>query len=118
MHTDPIPVESRGGHRMRGSLNAPQGDGRKPLAHVLTGLLTLVLSLVVGHYSHILQGQQGPKGTTTVISKTAQDYGVCAYFGWDSAAHAHRFQLTAPVADGSGAYCKKGTLISVVPGKP
>jgi hypothetical protein len=115
MHNDPIPADAGGAHRMRGSL-APQSDGRKPLPHVLTGLLTLVVSLIVGHYSHILQGQQGPPGTSQVITKVAQDYGVCAYFGPDKTGRT-RLQLSAPLGDASGSYCKKGALISVVPAK-
>lgn len=116
MHSETIPGDGPGGHRMRGSL-APQGNGSKPLAHVVTGLLTLALTLVAGHYSHILQGQTGPKGSTTVITKVAQDYGICAYFGPDHKGRT-RLQITSPVADASGSYCKRGTLVSVEPGKP
>lgn len=116
MHSDTIPGDGPGGHRMRGALPRSQGDGRKPLPHVLTGLLTLVVTLVAGHYSHILQGKQGDPGTTTVISKVAQDYGVCAYFGPDKHGRT-RLQLSSPVGAAAGGYCNKGTLISVVPGK-
>lgn len=116
MHAETIPGDGPGGHRMRGALPRSQGDGRKPLPHVLTGLLTLVVTLVAGHFSHILQGQPGQPGTTTVISRTAADYGVCAYFGPDKHGRT-RLQLSAPAKDASGAYCTKGTLISVVPGK-
>lgn len=113
MHGESIPGDSGGSHRMRGSFG-PQGDGRKPLPHFITAALSVVLSLIVGHYSHILQGQQGPQGTTTVVTKVAQDYGVCAYFGPDHKGR-NRLQLSAPVADASGSYCKQGALISVVP---
>jgi hypothetical protein len=93
----------------------PQGDGRKPLPHVLTGALSVVITLLVGHFAHIAQGPQGQAGQTTVITKTAQDYGVCAYFGPDHKGRT-RLQLSAPVKDAAGSYCPKGTLISVVPG--
>jgi hypothetical protein len=116
MHSDTITGDGPGNHRMRGALPRQQGDGRKPLPHVLTGLLTLVLTLLAGHFSHILQGQQGPQGTTTVVSKAAQDYGICAYFGPDKKGRT-RLQLTEPVADAAGSYCIKGTLISVIPAK-
>lgn len=111
MHTDPIPMEAPGSHRMRGV--GPQGDGRKKLPHVLTGLLSIVLTLVVGHYSDILQGQQGPAGTTTVISKPVTlSGGLCVYVGPGSSI-SQRVQITTPKHDASGPYCTKGKLVLI-----
>jgi hypothetical protein len=101
---------------MRGSLPRQQGDGRKPLPHILTGVLSVVVTLLVGHFAHIAQGPQGQAGQTTVITKVAQDYGLCAYFGPDKKGRT-RLQISSPVKDAAGAYCTKGSLISVVPGK-
>jgi hypothetical protein len=114
MHTDPIPTAAPGGHRMRGPLGSgPQGDGRKPLPHVITSLLTLVLTLVVGHYSNILQGQQGRPGTTTVISKPVTlSGGLCVYVGPGSSI-SQRVQITTPKHDSSGPYCLKGKLVLI-----
>lgn len=94
-----------------------QSDGRPSWWHLVTALVSIAATLGVGHFSAILQGKQGPPGTDTVITKVAQDYGVCAFFGPDKNGRT-RLQLAAPVADASGSYCKKGTLISVVPGRP
>lgn len=110
MHTDPQPVMSPGGHRMRG-VERPQGDGRKPIPHLITGLLTLVASLAIGHYSHFLQGQQGPPGTTTVITKPVTPVGgLCVYVG-PGAYLSQRVQITTPKTDKSGPYCLKGKLV-------
>lgn len=114
MHSDTMPDELPGGHRMRAP--RPQGDGRKPLPHIITALLSVTLSLLAGHYSHILQGKTGPAGTTTVISKVAQDYGICEYFGPDHQGRT-RLQLTSPVYDQAGSYCKRGTFVAIAPGK-
>lgn len=101
------------GHRMRGAGPSKQTDGRRPLPHVITGLLTLILSLVVGHYSHILQGQQGPAGTTTVISKPVTSVnGLCVYVGSGSSI-SQRVQITSPKIDASGPWCPKGHFVSV-----
>lgn len=116
MHAESIPGDSPGGHRMRGALPRQQGDGRKPLPHLLTGLLSVVVTLVVGHYAHIAQGPTGAAGQTTVITKVAQDYGICAYFGPDHKGRT-RLQLSAPLGDAASSYCDKGTLISVIPAK-
>lgn len=115
MHTDPIPVAS-GSHRMNSSL-APQGDGRKPLPHIITAGIAIVLSLAVGHFSHLLQGQQGAPGVSTVITKTDNADGLCAYFGYDAATARTQLQITTPKVDSSGPWCAKGAYISVVPGK-
>lgn len=108
-----------GDHGRRGFApgTGAQGDGRPSWWHLVTGLVSIAATLAVGHYSAILQGKQGPPGTDTVITKAAQGYGVCAYFGPDHKGR-NRLQLTAPVADAAGSYCKHGTLISVVPGRP
>jgi len=111
MHTDPIPTAAPGGHRMRGV--GPQGDGRKPLPHFITGLLSIVLTLIVGHYSHVLQGQQGPAGTTTVIDKPVTlSGGLCVYIGQGSSI-TQRVQITTPKRDNSGPYCLKGKLVLI-----
>lgn len=119
MHTDPIPVEgrARGSRRMRGSLNQ-QGDGRKPLPHLVTGLLSIAVTLLVGHLTHVAQGPQGVPGVTSIITKAGTGYGVCFSYNPHATTARQRFVITSPVADAAGAYCKKGTLISVVPGKP
>lgn len=101
---------------MRSKSTAPQGDGGKPLPHLITSLVTLVLTLAVGHYSSFLQGQQGPKGTTTVITKTDNVDGLCAYFGPDKTGRI-RLQLSTPHNDSAGPWCSKGSYLSVVPGR-
>lgn len=113
MHADTIPGDGPGGHRMRGAMPRSQGDGRKPLPHVLTGLLSIAVTLIVGHFAHIAQGPQGAAGQTTVITKVAQDYGICAYFGPDGAGRS-RFQVSPA---GPGGSCAKGKFVSVVPGR-
>lgn len=102
---------------MRSNSTAPQGDaGGSKLPHLLTGVVTLVLTLVVGHYTSVLQGQQGPKGTSVVITKTDNVDGLCAYFGPDARGRV-RLQITTPKNDTSGPWCAKGTYVSVVPGR-
>lgn len=99
------------GHRMGGP--AKQSDNRKTLAHVLTGLITLVVTLLVGHFSHTLQGQPGPAGTTTVISKPVTSInGLCVYVGSGSSI-SQRVQITAPKVDAAGPWCPKGHFVSV-----
>jgi len=111
MHSETIPTTAPGGHRMRGV--GPQGDGRKPLPHIVTSLLTLVLTLVVGHYSAILQGQQGPPGLTKVITKPYDNDGLCVYIGSGSSITS-RVKISSPRVDASGPWCPVGHLVSVV----
>jgi len=113
MHSDTIPGDTGGTHRMHVREARSQSGGHAKLPHVITGLLAIVASLVIGHFSHLLQGQQGPVGTTSVITKTAGTAGFCAYFGPDSTGRI-RFQVSAPKADSSGPWCPKGRYISVV----
>lgn len=116
MHTDFITPDAGGSHRMKGSLR-PQGDGRKPLPHIVTAVLSILGALAISHFSGVAQGPKGPPGTTTVISKpTTVQAGICAYFGRDSSGRT-RLQITTPKQSASGAYCLKGSYISVVPQK-
>jgi hypothetical protein len=115
MHGESIPGD-RGGHRLRGSLSqGSQGDGRKPLAHAVTAILSVLISLAVAHFSGIAKGPQGQPGTTTVISKpVTETYGLCAFFGPDSSGRL-RFQVSTPKKDKAGPWCPRGTYISVTP---
>lgn len=116
MHTDLIPPDAGGSHRMKGSLR-PQGDGRKPLPHIVTAVLSILVTLALAHFSGVAKGPQGAPGTNLVISKpTTVQAGVCAYFGPDSSGRT-RLQITTPKQSASGAYCLKGSYISVVPKK-
>lgn len=93
-----------------------QGGGSKPLAHVITAALSVIVSLVLAHYLATgpagAQGPSGPAGGTVV--RTNVDAGVCAYFGPDSAG-VTRMQLSEPLSDPNGPYCAKGKLILVTP---
>lgn len=93
-----------------------QGDGRKPLPHIFTAIISVALSLGVAHYSGLVAGKQGPSGTTTVITKTVSDVGFCAYFGRDSSGHT-RFQVTPAKKNSGGPWCPKGDFVSVTPGR-
>lgn len=87
------------------------------LPHIVTALISIVLTLGLGSFSNIFQGPAGAAGVTKVITKPATGYGVCAYFGPDASGRL-RFQLTSPVQDAAGSWCQKGKLVSVVPGRP
>lgn len=86
-----------------------QGDGRKPLPHIVTAVLSVLLSLVLAHFSGFV-GKTGPAGPA---GRSAINVGICAYFGPDGHGHS-RFQVFTPNTDGT---CTKGTLVSVVPGR-
>lgn len=86
-----------------------QTDGRKPIPHVITAAVSIVLSLVVAHVAG-LAGKTGPAGPA---GKSAHAAGICAYFGPTSSGHT-RFQVSTPAADGS---CSKGVFVSVTPGQ-
>lgn len=106
-----------GGVRGFASRPPKQSDGGRTLPHIITGLISIALTLVAGHFTHVLQGQQGPKGTSVVITKAVTPVdGLCAYFGPDSTGRI-RLQLATPKEDAAGPWCAKGTYISTVPVK-
>ena len=115
LHGDTMPDMKALSHR--GSARA-QSDGRKPLAHAVTAVVSIAVSLLAGHFLvHGNPGAQGPSGPAGgSVVKTASDAGVCAYFGPDSNG-VTRFQVFEPRADVNGAYCLKGKLILVTPKK-
>lgn len=85
-----------------------QGDGRKYLAHLVTGLLATVLSVGGVQLAHL-----GGSHITTTVTKVAPatGQGFCAYFGPDGM-KGMRFQVSPAGPDGK---CSKGTFVSVVP---
>ena len=89
-----------------------QSDGRKPLPHIITAIISVALSLGGAHY--LVHGQPGAAGTTTVVTRAATNVGVCAYFGPDASTGKERFQLSAP---GAGGTCTHGVFVSAVPGR-
>lgn len=112
-HTDSFPVATGGAHR--GFSPRPQGDARKPMAHVLTAIVSVLLSLGLAHYSGLAKGPQGSPGVTSVVNHF-QQAGVCTYFGKDSKG-VTRLQVFTPNQDSAGPWCPKGSYISVVPKK-
>lgn len=106
-HSDGLPT---------GFVKNAQSDGRNWIAHLTTGslatVLTLVLSMVFGIGG---TGPQGPAGVTHVVQQVPVA-GICAYFGKDSTGRT-RLQLSTPKHDKAGPWCAEGDYISVVPGK-
>ena len=99
-----------------GFVSQAQSDGRKWLAHLTTGTVATVLSLLLAAFLGTgPAGPKGPPGTEVVVNKTAQ-VGICAYFGPDSTGRL-RFQVSAPTVDAAGPWCQKGKYISLVPVK-
>jgi hypothetical protein len=110
-HGDTIPA-------MKAVKIKAQGDGRKPIPHVITAVVSIAVSLVATHYVvHGSAGAQGVPGPArSTIIKTDADAGVCAYFGRDATGDV-RFQLFEPRIDASGPWCPKGSFVSVTPRK-
>lgn len=106
-------LDDHHGHRRGGVAPQPQTDGHTTLAHFITAILSILATLGLTYFTNIAQGKTGQPGTTTVITKTAQSDGFCAYFGPDSSGH-DRFQAIAPSVDAAGPWCPKGTFVSVV----
>ena len=117
MHSDRIDITSPDmmprGHRMK---TAKQTDGHKAIPHLITGFLSIAASLVIAHFSPMLQGKPGADGTTTVITKTAPAYGICETYN-SHASGSKRFSFTTPQSDKNGLWCKTGKLITILPGK-
>ena len=109
-HGDTLP-------RMEAVKIKAQTDGRKPLPHLITGILTFIATIAVAHFLHTgapgPQGPSGPAGGTVV--KAPAVAGICAYYGPDPTTGHVRFQVSEPLQDSSGAYCKTGVLVSVIP---
>lgn len=87
-------------------LRAKQGDGRKPIPHAVTALISIALSLGIASVAHV--GKAGPAGPAGK-SATSVSSGVCWYFGPDSSGH-NRFQISRPEA---GDTCSKGTFVNL-----
>ena len=94
-----------------------QTDGRKPLPHILTAIISVVVSLAGAHFLGLAKtGPAGPPGVTTILTKTANTDGFCYWYGPDGSA-GYRVQVSPAKSDTAGPYCAKGTFIDVTPGK-
>jgi hypothetical protein len=105
-HSDGLPT---------GFVSKAQSDGRKWIAHLTTGSVATVLSLLLASFLQV--GGPGPAGPAGPAGKPAYSpalpvqAGVCAYFGPDSNGRT-RFQLSTPTAADK---CHRGVYVSVVP---
>lgn len=92
-------------------LRAKQGDGRKTLPHILTGIAAVALSLGLTVVTQPGKaGPAGPAGKSASVSTS----GVCWYFGPDGRG-TDRFQVSTPYSNGT---CPPGHhFVSVLPGR-
>lgn len=87
-------------------LRSKQSDGRKPVPHIITGIVAVALSLGVPYFTHFDKGSQGPAGPA---GSSVVQAGICTYFGPDGKGTNH-FQVFTPNADGT---CQTGHYVKV-----